>query len=192
LKLYRTIVADPPWRYIGQSTSRATAPYDTMTLGELVALPVMDYVDDDCHLWLWTTNAFMEDAHRLQRAWGFKPVTIVTWCKPGPGVGYYVRNNTEHLLLGSRGRPAVPEHKPLASWYQWPRAAHSEKPAHAYDLIEQVSQPPFLELFARSQRLGWESWGNEALCHIDLAERMETPAGGGSASANLPMNPCLR
>jgi len=171
IKLYRTIVADPPWRYIGTSNSRAVTPYETMTLGQLVALPVIDYADDDCHLWLWTTNAFMEEAHRLQRAWGFKPVTIVTWCKPGPGVGHYVRNNTEHLLLGSRGRPAVPENKPISSWYQWPRGEHSEKPGAAYDLVEQVSQPPFLEIFARNQRLGWETWGNEAICHIDLAAK---------------------
>lgn len=168
MRLYRTILADPPWRYIGITNSRADTPYETMTLGELVALPVIDYADDDCHLWLWTTNALMEEAHRLQRAWGFRPVTIVTWCKPGPGMGHYVRNNTEHLLLGSRGRPAAPQSKPIASWYQWPRGAHSVKPPHAYDLIEQVSQPPFLELFARTQRLGWESWGNESLCHVDL------------------------
>lgn len=183
--LYRCILADPPWRYLGNSSARAITPYETMTLGEMVALPVLDYAEDDCHLWLWATNAFMEDAHRLQRAWGFRPITIITWCKPAPGLGHYVRNNTEHLLLGQRGRPTPPESKPMATWYEWPRGAHSVKPEGSYALIEQVSQGPRLELFARGQpRLGWETWGNEAHCHVDMTPRLSPtrPAGDGDAA----------
>lgn len=159
---YRTIVADPPWRYINPSTKvHAEKYYGAMTIGEMVMLDVADLADDDCHLWLWTTNAFMEAGHRLVRAWGFMPLTIITWCKPGPGVGHYVRNNTEHVILASRGRPQPPEHKPLSSWYLWPRGRHSEKPGGFFDLVEQVSPGPYVELFARSQRLGWDFWGNE-------------------------------
>ena len=101
----------------------------------------------------------MEDGYKIVRAWGFKPLTIVTWCKKAPGVGYYLRNNTEHAILASKGKPMVPEFKPLATWYVWPNAGHSQKPAAFGDLVEQVSPAPYLELFARAPRMGWDAWG---------------------------------
>lgn len=159
---YATIVADPPWRYVSDSAAiRAEAGrhYSTLTIAEIAFMPVRDLAADDAHLWLWTTNAMMEDAHRVVRTWGFSPLTIVTWCKPGPGVGHYLRNNTEHVILASRGRALTPDTKPLSTWYQWPRGRHSEKPSAFYDLVEQVSPAPLVELFARAQRLGWDSWG---------------------------------
>jgi N6-adenosine-specific RNA methylase IME4 len=171
VKLYRTIVADPPWRYTqAASNKRAMPTYQTMTLGEMVELPVHALADDDCHLWLWTTNAMMEHAHRLARAWGFVPFNIVTWCKPGPGVGHYVRTNTEHVLFCSRGRAQVPEHKAMLSWFNWPRTKHSVKPEGFFEMVEQVSVGPYLELFSRRGRLGWDHWGNEAINSIDLPE----------------------
>lgn len=166
--LYGAIVCDPPWRYDQMSSSRTVPPYPTMTTGEMVALPVPDLCHQDCHLWMWTTNAYMEEAHRLSRAWGFKVLTIVTWCKNGPGVGHYVRNNTEHVLLCSKGKPQVPNDKPLRSWFEWPRGRHSEKPDGFYDLVEQVSVGPYLEMFARRHRLGWDSWGNEVDSHVEI------------------------
>jgi len=54
-------------------------------------------------------------------------------------------------------------------WFQWPRGRHSAKPEAFIDLVEQVSPGPYLELFARRQRLGWDTWGNEALEHVELA-----------------------
>lgn len=54
-------------------------------------------------------------------------------------------------------------------WFQWPRGAHSAKPEAFLDLVEQVSPGPYLELFARRQRLGWDTWGNEALEHVEMA-----------------------
>jgi N6-adenosine-specific RNA methylase IME4 len=168
---YRTIVADPPWRYASAATKADAAKhYDTMSLGQIFALsePVRELAEPDAHLWLWTTNAFMEEGYDVVRAWGFRPLTLLTWCKNRPGVGYYLRNNTEHCILASRGRPLVPEQKGMATWYQWPRTEHSTKPGAFYDLVEQVSPPPRVELFARDQRLGWDTWGNEALNHVSL------------------------
>ena len=159
----RTIVADPPWRYRAAATKAdARKHYKTMGLPELLALPVDQYADPSgVHLWLWTTNAFVEEAYRVIRAWGFSPLTLITWCKNGPGVGHYLRNNTEHCILASRGRPLVPKEKPLSTWYIWPRGPHSRKPDAFYDLVETVSPAPYLELFARYVRLGWEGWGDE-------------------------------
>ena len=92
----------------------------------------------------------------------------MTWCKKQPGVGNYLRNNTEHCILASRGAPMTPKDKPISTWYVWPRGRHSEKPDAFYDLVESVSPAPYLELFARRQRLGWDSWGDEALEHVTL------------------------
>lgn len=159
---YATIVADPPWRYVqgGNNKTDAAARYSVLTVAEIAYLPVGDLVADDSHAWVWATNAMMEQAHRVLRSWGFNPTTILTWCKPGPGVGHYLRNNTEHAILGIRGRSQVPKVKPISSWFQWPRAEHSAKPAAFYDLVEQVSPAPRLELFSRTPRLGWDSWGH--------------------------------
>jgi N6-adenosine-specific RNA methylase IME4 len=53
-------------------------------------------------------------------------------------------------------------------WFQWKRGAHSAKPEAFLDLVEQVSPGPYLEMFARRNRLGWDTWGNEALEHVEL------------------------
>lgn len=166
--LYRTIVADPPWRYGNQrgavARGHARKFYPTMPLDEIKALTVAsEHAAPDAHLWLWGVNQLMDEAFAVCRAWGFEPVTMATWCKPQPGVGYYLRNNTEHVILATRGNPMVPEHKPTASWFKWPRGAHSAKPDAFYDLVEQVSPGPYLEMFSRTARLGWDTWGNESL-----------------------------
>lgn len=158
---YSTIVADPPWplRKRPNESIYGSKKYSTMSLEDITAMPVADLAAKDAHLWLWVTNTYLPDAGPIVRAWGFEVTTIVTWCKPGPGVGSYVRNNTEHLIFATRGKAMTPEDKPLSSWYQWPRGRHSVKPAAALDLIEQVSPGPYVELFARAPRLGWDSWG---------------------------------
>lgn len=168
---YRTIMADPPWRYAAPGTTKADATkhYDTMALHDLMGLPVEDMAERDAHLWLWGTNALLDQAYRLVRAWGFEPLTLVTWCKKQPGVGHYLRNNTEHVILAGRGRPLVPVEKPIATWFVWPRAEHSRKPDAFYDLVETVSPGPYLELFARRARFGWSYWGNESLETEELA-----------------------
>jgi len=172
---YRTICADPPWCYRNAAArkSGAVLQYPVMPVEDIAALDVVRHSFFDAHLWLWTTNLFMEQAHWVLRSWGFEPVTILTWCKPGPGVGNYLRNNTEHCILGSRGFPKVPEHKPLSSWYTWPRGEHSRKPEAFYDIVEQVSPGPYLELFARTQRLGWDSYGLECLNHVEMGPTEE-------------------
>lgn len=167
---YRTLVADPPWRYRQVGTTKADSRkfYATLSVEEICAIGPVGETEPDAHLWLWTTNALMEEGHQVVRAWGFSPLTIVTWCKKQPGVGHYLPNNTEHVILASKGKPMTPDSKPLPTWYIWPRAAHSQKPEAFYDLVEQVSPGPYLELFARRNRLGWDTWGNEALNHVAI------------------------
>jgi N6-adenosine-specific RNA methylase IME4 len=169
---YRTIVADPPWRYASAATKAdAEQHYDTMDLLDICALPVPDLAEDDAHLWLWGTNALLEQAYTVTRMWGFSPLTLVTWCKPGPGVGHYLRNNTEHVILASRGRAQVPSEKALSTWYVWPRQPHSQKPDAFFDLVEQISPAPRVELFARRHRFFWDVWGNESANTAQLEAR---------------------
>jgi N6-adenosine-specific RNA methylase IME4 len=158
---YATIVADPPWQLPRPGITKVDARkfYSTLDVDGICLLPVNELAAPDAHLWLWAINSLMEEAYSVVRAWGFSPITLVTWCKPGPGVGHYLRNNTEHLILAGRGRPMTPTVKPLSTWYEWPRAQHSVKPGAALDLVESVSLPPYVELFARQPRLGWDAWG---------------------------------
>jgi N6-adenosine-specific RNA methylase IME4 len=114
-------------------------------------------------------DAETEAAYRVVRAWGFFPTTLVTWCKRQPGVGHYLRNNTEHVIFATRGRPMVPEAKPVSTWFEWPRGAHSSKPDAFYDLVESVSPGPYVELFARRARFGWDYWGDQSLGTAEVA-----------------------
>jgi N6-adenosine-specific RNA methylase IME4 len=83
-------------------------------------------------------------------------------------MGYYLRSNTEHCILATRGRPIVPSQPAISSWHRWPRRAHSEKPEEFYAMVEQVSPGPYLDMFARRPRLGWDVWGDEAPGSVDL------------------------
>src|SRR5688572_2670408 len=161
----RTIVADPPWAYddkisSGKPIRGAGNHYGLMTMGELVDLPVWRLAGPKCALYLWTTNAFIGDAWQLARAWGFTPKTVITWIKPGLGMGRTFRGTTEHMIFASRGGEGL-RRKDLPTHFYAPKGRHSAKPDESYRLIERASRGPFLELFARRRRPGWASWGNE-------------------------------
>lgn len=140
-----------------------------MTLEEIKLLPVRDLAERDCHLYLWATLPLMEAAYECVREWGFRPSTLITWCKPGPGLGGGWRGNTEHLIVARRGSSSfLSDFEGRGTWYEASRGDHSQKPELFMDLIEQASPAPRLELFARRQRLGWDTWGNEALEHVEV------------------------
>jgi N6-adenosine-specific RNA methylase IME4 len=182
---YHTIVADPPWpcdsplRFAGGNTplyGSAGGPerYGSMTFGELCEL--QPPAADNAHLYLWTINTWIVQAHEIALMWGFKPKTVLTWTKTkhddpsavSMKTGYYFRGATEHVVFAVRG--SLPLQTPIAlpTGYLWPRLPHSVKPDAFYDLVEQASPGPYLELFARRQRLGWDTWGNQALEHVEI------------------------
>jgi len=185
--VYRTIVADPPWevrrgpllgsghgfKKKGPAIS-LPLPYPTMSLREIKHLPVGNLAADDAHLYLWTINRYVEAAYSVARAWGFEPSTLITWGKEpmGSGLGGAWGITTEHALFCRRGSLQAKTKIP-STWFKWKRpyesGRHSTKPDAFLDLVEQVSPGPYLELFARRQRLGWDTWGNEALEHVELA-----------------------
>jgi N6-adenosine-specific RNA methylase IME4 len=234
---YSTIVADPPWPYDGQVGAwddrgawlgkSKPMPYSCLTVDDISALSVAELGTPGGHLYLWTTNRYLEASFAVARAWGFDPVTTLVWCKipkgRGPGgrfsvttefllfcrdrrrAGSLVRQAREAAGIGRaelhrlvRGgaptgivyrweaddclptpgdwaalRRALPQLADVSypavvppsidtvetTWFQWPRGPHSQKPAAALDVVERVSPGPYVELFARAPRLGWDSWG---------------------------------
>ncbi len=89
---YGTIVADPPWHTTagpGWASGGRSRPltYPTMSLDEIKALPVRDVAADVCHLYLWTTNGYLEASYTVARSWGFKPSTMLVWAKKPIGLG---------------------------------------------------------------------------------------------------------
>lgn len=173
-KRYTTIVADPPWGYrdkLGGPHERgAEGHYQTMTMEELYGLPVGAWALSNSHLYLWTTNAFMAEGHELAKAWGFTPRTILTWVKgrleggrllQHIGMGHFYRNSTEHVIFCARGSLGT-FHADMPTAFVAPRREHSAKPAAFYDMVERMSPGPYLDVFARSQRFNWDTFGNEA------------------------------
>lgn len=179
---YRTIVADPPWAYTSSptgSTTSAEGHYPTMRTEVMAQIDVASLSDDDAHLYVWVTNPILTEqrmgivgdlnAPALVRAWGFEPKTILTWHKTGPpGMGFYWRGQTEHVIFGIRGNAPIPPARRLRNLFESPRRGHSEKPEMFLDLVEQVSPRPFLEMFSRRARFGWDTWGNESLGHVEI------------------------
>ena len=173
---YRTIVADPPWdvkRPGGWSVNADNRPqsYSTLPVDEIAALPVGDLADESAWLFLWTVNAYVESAYTVIRTWGFRPVTLLTWCKTprGVGPGSAFPTTTEFILFGRRGSEGLNRLRLTdTSWFNWPRRGQSVKPEEFYDLLELGFPAPRLELFARRNRLGWDTWGDEALEHVAL------------------------
>ena len=185
---FKTIVADPPWRYKTRMRSdRAngklmkSVPFDeysTMSLDEICDLPVREIAEDDAHLYLWTTQLFLRDSYRVLDAWGFRQAAVLVWAKPPKGVcGTYVCS-VEFCIFARRGN-LQHKRRQLGTCYQWPRSGHSAKPEAFIDMVESVSPGPYLELFARRTRLGWATWGNQALCHVELVTPNAKLTDGG-------------
>lgn len=187
---YKTIVVDPPWRYDqtwgstkpflfygtrGRAPRGAAGNYNVIDSERIADLPLGDWADEQAHLYVWTTNSFMRDAYPLIDAWGFVPKTIITWVKHREdqawlGMGTYYRNATEHAIFCVRGGLKVAR-KDCSTYFYAGRGGHSEKPQAFYDMVETMSPGPYLDVFARKQRFGWDVWGNEVYC----AEGLPTP-----------------
>jgi N6-adenosine-specific RNA methylase IME4 len=193
---FHTILADPPWRF--QNRSGKVAPehrrlhrYGTMTVAEIAALPAADLVDDPAHLYLWVPNALLGDGLAVMEAWGFSYKSVLVWHKvrkdggsDGRGVGFYFRNVTENLLFGVRGKNArtLAPGRRQTNLIPARKREHSRKPDELYPIIEACSRGPFLELFARGQRAGWCSWGEEASAPLIPTVSCSATASSGIAS----------
>lgn len=157
---YRVIYADPPWQFDNSGFDQsAAAHYPTMPTEKIIALEVPAAPNAVC--FMWATNAMLQDALDVMEGWGFDYKTNLVWVKEtGPTIGFYVVSRHELLLIGTKGEHMLPEVKPI-SIIKGDVTIHSRKPANVYDLIESMYDGPYIELFARVQREGWDIWGNE-------------------------------
>jgi N6-adenosine-specific RNA methylase IME4 len=174
---FRTILADPPWRFINRTGKmapehRRLTRYGTMTVDEIAALPISEIAAPVAHLYLWVPNALLPDGLRVLQAWGFQYKSNIVWHKlrkdggsDGRGVGFYFRNVTELMLFGVRGKSArtLPPARRQVNYIGSRKREHSRKPDEQYQLIEACSPPNYLELFARGRRDSWTTWGSEAI-----------------------------
>lgn len=156
----------------GKIKRGADAHYPLMKTKGIVALPIKDFTTENAHLYLWTTNNFLPDALEVMKAWGFEYKTMITWVKDRFGLGQYFRGITEHCLFGVKGclpnKTIDGKRQQGTTVINAPRREHSQKPDEMYEMIEKVSYPSYLELFARNKRDGWDIWGNELKNDIQL------------------------
>jgi N6-adenosine-specific RNA methylase IME4 len=173
---FGTILADPPWQF--QNRTGKVAPehkrlsrYGTLKLDEIKTLPVAAASADVSHLYLWVPNALLPEGIAVMQAWGFQYKSNLVWHKirkdggsDGRGVGFYFRNVTELILFGVRGKNArtLGPGRTQVNYLSSRKREHSRKPDEQYKIIETCSKGPYLELFARGQRKGWVTWGNQA------------------------------
>lgn len=152
-------------RWQGRHKRPEKLPYPTMTLDEICALPIGELADEGAHLWLWTSNEYLEAGFAVMRAWGFKYLAPVTWLKPS-GCGAWFIHRTQTMLFGYRS-PLLMRERYKPTYFEAAARAHSAKPSACYELIEAVSEPARIEIFARPwtpmfpRRDGWDVWGNE-------------------------------
>lgn len=178
---YRVVVADPPWYYgrrggfswrkgVPSGESEAFLDYPTMTLDEIAALDIASLAAADAHLFVWTTQRYLVWTQAAVGRWGFAYRKLLVWAKPPTGfsLGGAFGNSCEFVVYATRGKP-ITHGKVPRDWWEWSRHGHSVKPEAFLDTVETVCPGPYLELFARRNRLGWDTWGNESLAHVEMA-----------------------
>lgn len=172
---YPTIVADPAWpfrwdgRAGGTRRNDRTRLYTRMTLEDILALPVSELAAPNAHLYLWVTPELYRQGIGVQtaEAWGFTAHDELIWEKPNLGMGAFPRHCHEPVLIARRGELEFTAPLNVRSVQRWKQPqttnggkTHSAKPDGLMDLVESASPGPYLELFARAPRLGWDSWGH--------------------------------
>lgn len=173
-KGYKTILADPPWRFNNRTGKVAPEHkrlnrYETLALGDIMEIPVSLASAENSHLYLWVPNALLPEGLLAMKAWGFEYKSNLIWHKirkdggpDGRGVGFYFRNTTEIILFGIRGRMrTLPPGRSQVNILKTQKQEHSRKPDELYELIERCSPGPYLEIFSRGRRKGWDVFGNQ-------------------------------
>lgn len=149
-----------------------------MSIEDICKLPVEKIVDKDCVLFMWMTFPTLVEGLKVLENWGFKYKTVAfVWIKQNKktpslfwGLGFWTRANAEICILATKGKPkriSAKVHQVIIS----PVEEHSKKPDETRKrIVELLGDIPRVELFARQKVNGWDSWGNEVKCDIDLME----------------------
>lgn len=168
---FRLIMADPAWLFRNYSVKgeakNPLAHYACMDIEAIKALPVGHLAAPDCVLLLWAIAPMLPEAIDTMKAWGFTFKSAGAWAKQSStgrkwafGPGYWLRSAAEFWLLGTIGKPAVLDHS-IRNLIVAPVREHSRKPDEMIEIAERIAHGPRVELFARTTRPGWSSWGNQ-------------------------------
>lgn len=179
MKKYQIIYADPPWKfssrqlqkYSGARFSSLEKEYDTQKSDWIESLSVSEICDENCALFLWTTDAHLKEAISVIESWGFRYITVAfVWAKKTKNgkqiatLGSWTMKNCELCLLGIKGK--MLQFKKSNCVYQLVEAerfSHSEKPDEIRKRIKILfGELPSIELFAREKTEGWDVWGDQA------------------------------
>lgn len=185
----KAILMDPPWHFMTRSEKgegrSAGVHYTTETADLIANLPVAQLADENCVLFMWMVDWCPQWALDLIEGWGFThKTTAFTWVKQlaagGPdfhmGQGYWTRANPEPCWLATKGKPKR-IHADVRQLIVAPVMEHSRKPDIVHDRIERLVDGPYLELYARRERSGWKTWGNEIPFKLDSGERVDPNTG---------------
>ena len=166
---FRVCVTDPPWRFSDGLSGRgrgASSHYPCMSITDLCQFPLPPMADDSL-LFMWRVAAMQDEALMLAKAWGYTVKSEIVWhklTKTGKrthfGMGHYVRASHEICLVCTRGRPKI-KSRSVRSIFAAPVGIHSEKPSAFFSLVEELSDGPYAETFARRHRPGWTCFGNQ-------------------------------
>lgn len=208
------IYSDPDWLFKNYSTKgerkNPNQHYQCSSVEEIAAMPVNELAAPDCVLFMWSTFPMLPEALHVMKAWGFEYKSGGAWAKMTTtgtkwqfGTGYVFRSAAELFLVGKRGNPKqrdtkearsvrnlIGEDDLLCSGCAFGVAApireHSRKPDRMYEMIETLFDGPYVELFARNTRPGWQSWGNEVGKFVAITA---SPLGPEECSGSDPSSP---
>ena len=190
---YKTILADPPWRFMNSTGKVAPehkrlSRYSTLSLQEILDIPVNTIAEEQCHLYLWVPNALLAEGLETMKKWGFTYKTNIVWYKirkdggpDGRGVGFYFRNVTELVLFGIKGKiRTLQPGRSQVNIISSRKREHSRKPDELYNIIESCSPGPYLELFSRGKRDNWFVWGNQSENYLPDWSTYQYNSGNGN------------
>lgn len=165
-KKYNVILMDPPWTYNNRAKGSADRKYNLMSLEELKNLDIDKLANEDCVLFMWATFPLIQEALDLIKSYGFLYKTGLSWHKKTRqgkdyfGNGFIFRSAAELLLVAYKGHPKPKNHSTRNS-LEAVCMGHSIKPIQSYKIIENLFDGPYIELFSRLNRNGWDCVGNE-------------------------------
>ena len=186
-KKYQIIYADPPWQaptkecIAKKSTIREgiNFHYPSLTTKQICDLPIQEYTDKNCLLFLWVRSPMLEDGLLVGKQWGFSFRTIAfVWYKQRTNPGHYTMSECEICLVFKKGRiPPKAKHN-IRQFLSEKRTTHSKKPNEIRKRIEQMfPNVNKIELFAREKTEGWDCIGNE-INGKDIRQELEEMING--------------
>lgn len=163
---YKTIVIDPPWEI--KKIKRKVRPnqiemdYKMMSLDEIKKFPIDDFADENCWIFLWSFNKYLDASFDVLKEWGFKFQRLLTWDKRNGLCMFGFHHRTEFVLVGYRGKvPMFPKQKAIPTIFSERSTKHSRKPDIFFELLQTMPEPR-ISIFEREHRAGFDVWGDEA------------------------------